>query len=107
MDKHEAAMQRGEEASRILNSELFTRAFEDVRTALLKQWEQMPVGDTEDAQDIHRRLKCLQQVKTALVEHIRTGRMAEKELSAMEKARRAVSGAIHRMNPLAQANRNR
>ena len=65
MDKHEAAVARGEEASRVLNSEVFNQAFADVRAALVKTWESLPTSDAENARDIHRRLKCLDDVKKA------------------------------------------
>jgi len=85
MDRIELAIVRSEEASRILGSELFTRAFEDVRAALFKTWAELPTGDTENAKDIHRRLKCLDQVKRALEEHVRSGKLAQKEIEGRDK----------------------
>lgn len=90
MDKHELAVNRGEEASRVLNSEVFGQAFADVRAALLKTWETLPTSDSEDARDIHRRLKCLSDVRKALEYHVSTGKLAQKELSAREKLQRAL-----------------
>ena len=95
MDKHEAAVARGEEASRVLNSEVFNQAFADVRAALVKTWESLPTSDAENARDIHRRLKCLDDVKKALKYHISTGNMAQKELSAREKAGRVIRRTLN------------
>lgn len=88
MNKHEAAMAAGEEAQRILNSPVFTQAFDDVRAALLKQWEETPtdLASRETCIDIHRRLKCLADIRKAMDYRIQTGKLAQKELSGMERA---------------------
>lgn len=85
MDKHEAAMIRAEEADRILNSAVFGAAFDEVKAALFKTWAELPTSDSENARDLHRRLKCLDQVKRALEEHIRTGKLVQKEIEGRAK----------------------
>lgn len=80
MDRLELAVVRSEEAERVLNSTVFSEAFESVRAALFKTWAELPTADTENARDLHRRLKCLDQVKRALEEHIATGKLARKEI---------------------------
>ncbi len=100
MDKHELAVKRGEEASRVLNSEVFGQAFADVRAALLKTWETLPTSDAENARDIHRRLKCLTDVRKSLEYHISTGKLAQKEVSAREKAGQVIRRTLnHFTNP--------
>lgn len=98
MDKHEAAVARGEEALRILGSPVFQASFDAVREAYLKQWESMPTADTEDARDLHRRLKCLKDVHTALNEHVKSGRIAQRELSMREKIRNGTRAVLHKPN---------
>lgn len=85
MNKHDAAIAAGEEAHRILNSPAFTQAYDDVRAALLKQWEETPTADSETAVDIHRRLKCLSDIRRAMEYRITNGKLAQKELTAREK----------------------
>lgn len=104
MDKHEAQMQRGEEASRILNSQLFSQAFEEVRAAYIKTWQELPTSDDENARDIHRSLKCLERVRKDLEHHISTGRLIAKELSMREKVGRGVQKTL---NAFARNDRNR
>jgi hypothetical protein len=100
MDKHELAVIRGEEASRILKSEVFAQAFADVRAGYLKTWEGLPTSDGENARDIHRRLKCLTDVKKALEYHIDTGKLAQKELTGREKAGQVIRRTLnHFTNP--------
>lgn len=85
MDKFELAVVRAEDADRILNSGVFTAAFDDVKAALFKTWAELPTSDTENARDLHRRLKCMDQVRRALEEHIRTGKLVQKEIEGRAK----------------------
>ncbi len=80
MDKHELAVQRGEEADRMLNSDMFDRAFGDTRKAILETWAGLPVADKENAQDLHRMVKVLDRVRKCIEEHVRTGQLAQKEI---------------------------
>lgn len=97
MNKHEAAVAAADEAQRILGSELFQQAFEDVRQALMKQWEETPTDSVnrETCVDIHRRLKCLADVKKALSYRIDTGKLAKLEISAADKARNMVKRGMN------------
>lgn len=95
MDKRELAVIRADEADRILNSQVFSAAFDDVRAALLKTWTELPTGDTENARDIHRRIKCLDQVKRALQEHVKTGKLAVKEIEGRTRLAQGVRNAFN------------
>jgi hypothetical protein len=95
MDKHELAVIRAEEADRILSSQVFGAAFDDVRAALFKTWAELPTGDTENARDIHRRLKCLDQVKRALEEHVKTGKLAAREIEGRSRLAQSVRNAFN------------
>lgn len=97
MDKHEQAIARGEEATRILNSDTFASSFAAIREAYLREWEDMPTSNTEAARDIHRRLKCLADVRTALQAHISSGKLAAKELSMRERVGNGARTAFDRI----------
>jgi len=94
MDKHEQAVMRGDAAARILNDPVFLGSFTAIRDAYLREWEDMPTSESESARDIHRRLKCLADVKTALQAHITTGKMAQRELSMREKITNSANRAV-------------
>lgn len=78
-------MQRGEEASRVLNSPVFRQAVDDTRKAILEAWASLdkPAGD--HAQDLHRMLKCLEKVERCLTVHMETGKIAAKEIEARSR----------------------
>lgn len=80
MDKIERSVVRADEAERVLASVVFSEAFDAVKAGILATWAELPTADSENARDLHRRLKCLEQVKRALEEHIRTGKLARKEI---------------------------
>lgn len=85
MDKHEQAVARAEEAQRLMASPMFTQAFDDTRTALLEAWAALPDVNSEQARDIHRRLKCLESVKRCIETHISTGKLAQKEIEGRRR----------------------
>lgn len=80
MDKQAQAVQRGEEADRLLNSEMFQRAFTDTRRAILDTWATLPTSEKENAYDLHRMVKCLDRVRHCLEKHIETGKLAKHEI---------------------------
>ncbi len=85
MDKHELAVMRGEEAERILGSAVYAEAFNDVRAALLNTWAALDTTEeryAEFAKDLHRRVKCLDAVRSALTERISTGKINQKTIEA-------------------------
>jgi len=85
MDKHEQAVMRGEEAQRLLNSEMLQQAFSDTRSAILEAWSKLPTSDTENAKDLHRMVKLLDRVQTCIREHVATGKIAQKQIEQVSK----------------------
>lgn len=82
MDKSEAQIARGEEARRILNSEVFSGAFDAVKATYIDALMLLPTdasGD-EEAKDIRRKLASLQMVQDAMTKHVQTGQIAAKSL---------------------------
>ncbi len=92
MDQFEINTMRGEEATRILHSELFAAAFNDTKTGILNAWAALPSAKDERAQDLHRMLGCLDRVKRCLEEHITTGHLAQIEINGREKRSFSLSG---------------
>jgi hypothetical protein len=80
MDKHEEQVIRADEASRILNSELFDKAFTDTRQALMNGLASLDNLDDRKARDLHAMVKALDKVRKCLEVHIDTGKLASKEI---------------------------
>jgi hypothetical protein len=97
MDKSDAIAARADEAQRILNSPLFADIFEGIRRAYLSEWEELPTSDTELARDIHRRVKCLADVKASLTACINAGKVLQKEQSLRQKAENMAKRAVNRV----------
>lgn len=85
MDRIELATQRAEEAQALLNSTMFDQAFSDTRTALLEAWAGLSDVNSEQARDIHRRIKCLESVRKCIEHHVTTGKLAQKELEGRKR----------------------
>jgi len=89
MDKSEATAARADEAARILNSPLFNDIFEGIRKAYVNEWAELSTHKAEDRElgrDIHRRVKCLDDVRACLERCIDAGKVLEKQRSLLEKA---------------------
>lgn len=80
MDRLELATIRAEEAERLINSGMFSQAFEDTRKAILEAWAALDNVNSEQAKDLHRMVKCLGRVKRCLEVHIETGKLAQVEI---------------------------
>jgi hypothetical protein len=85
MDKYEAAARRGEEAQQLLMNPVFEAAFTDTRTAVLEALASLDNVRSDQAQDLHRMLKCLERVKRCINEHVTTGKLARKEIEGRAK----------------------
>lgn len=87
MDKTETKIRDADEAARILNSPIFERAFEDVRQSLITALVLIPTTEQGDdqAKDVRRKLAALSEVRSTLTRRIDTGKLAQKELSMLEK----------------------
>jgi hypothetical protein len=106
MDKHEAAIARGEDAKRIVDSPIFTEAFETIRTAYFRQLEELPIAGndehgtpySEHAADLLRRIKCVGDVKTALTAMVTTGKISEKVIERQNLTQKVKSGMTNILN---------
>jgi hypothetical protein len=83
MDKSDQLVMRAEQAVQVLENPLFAQAFADTRTGIMEAWAKLPPSEErkgEYAQDLHRMIRCLAHVEKCLVEHINTGKLAQKQI---------------------------
>jgi hypothetical protein len=85
MDRLEQQVMRGEEAQRLLNSEMLQQAFSDTRSAIMEAWAKLPTNDRENAHDLHRMVKLMDRVQHCIKEHIATGKIAQKQIESVSK----------------------
>lgn len=85
MDKLELATIRAEQAQALVSNPMFEQAFADTRQALLETWALLDDVNSEQAKDIHRRIKCLASVRKCLETHITTGKLAQIEIEGQKK----------------------
>lgn len=102
MDHIDAQIRDADEASRIINSPLFAQAFEDLRQVYITALELIPTTEQGDdqAKDVRRKLAALSEVRSAFTKRIDTGKIAQKQLSMLEKVRQ---GARRFTNNLSNA----
>lgn len=85
MDKLEVSVIRAEEAKRLIESPMFSQAFDDTREALLEAWAGLDNPNSDHAKDLHRMVKCLEKVRKCMEEHIQTGKIAQKEIEGRKR----------------------
>ena len=79
MDRNEERL-RGMRAAEILRDPLVESAFEELRFALMSEWENSTPDEAERREQIFNEIKALNAVRDNLVSHIETGKMAAIEL---------------------------
>lgn len=79
LDKRRA-MDRAEKARAILESDLFTSAFDNMRLAILARFEETPLRDLEGLSQLRMMLKLLHDVRLNLERAIADGKMAAEDL---------------------------
>lgn len=85
MDKHEAAVLRGEEAERLLNSPMLSQAFVDVRKGIQDLWAQTNTKDEKTLQELHLMVKLVDRVEKCLLQHVATGKLSQHEIEGRKK----------------------
>jgi hypothetical protein len=76
----QAAADRGVKAEKLLNDELLTEAFANVRENLLANLEEWPLDDTAGAEKLRMMLKVISAVRKHLEKVLRDGKVAAHEL---------------------------
>lgn len=85
MDRNEQKVARGEEAQRLLQSEMLQQAFAETRQACLEAWAKLQTSEKEAAKDLHRMVKLMDRVQSCIREHITTGKIAQKTIESVAK----------------------
>jgi hypothetical protein len=94
---HEADITAGTRAQRLLEDEILTKAFADVRVAIVERWESAPIRDVEGQHELKLMLRVLSDVRSNLELAVHNGKLAAEELRMQN---RALSPAEWRaMNP--------
>lgn len=76
---YEAEIQRGKRAQEVLDNEVYTKAHADIETEIIRLWRE--AKNTDDREQLHMLLGLHGQVRTALESVMRSGLIAEAELS--------------------------
>ena len=73
--------QRGIEARRVLDSEVFKDAMAELDAQIVAQWKACPVGDKEGALLLLQLAKLKNKFESVLVGMIETGKLAEHQIN--------------------------
>lgn len=77
------------EARTVLDNPRYKAAWADVRAALHRELDALPMSaPVEQVQDVRRCLKLLDKVEVAIAKHVETGKMAEARLAEIEEKRK-------------------
>lgn len=84
-------IERADRARAILESPVYTQAWDDTRAAIIMLIETTPLSQTQTAEDLRRCLKLLRDVRSNMELFMKQGKVASFKLEqekAQEKARR-------------------
>ena len=76
----EARLYDGNRAKEILDSEIFTGAFDAIEAEVIEQWTNSPARDQDGRERLWSYLMLLRKVKTHLVTTMETGKLASLDL---------------------------
>ena len=89
-EKLSEEQQLGVYAKQILENPLYKEYFLKARAALYQRFEKKKDADEWD--EVYRDLKALDRFEKNFSKALATGKMAEKELSILQKAKKAMTG---------------
>lgn len=72
-------------AREVLENEAYIQAHEDIRTEIVRQWEDSPARDTQGRESLWIMLKQLDKLKMTLEQTMGAGKLAEANLRHREK----------------------
>ena len=85
--------ERADRAAKLLEDELLTQAFADIRMGLVDRLEHTPFGDVETQHEVALMLQLLRQVRTKLEQYCNDAKMIEAQVKQdrfIEKMRQKV-----------------
>jgi hypothetical protein len=82
----EAEISAGTRAQRLLEDEVLTKAFEDVRAAIIERWESAPIRDVEGQHELKLMLRVLSDVRGNLELAVHNGKLAAEDLRMQNRA---------------------
>jgi len=82
------ALERAQKAAAILESPVFTEAFESVRTAIIDRLEKCPLNAAQEADELRKCLRLLRDVRLNLVAVIGNGKVAGFRLEQDEQRKK-------------------
>lgn len=83
--KSEEVIASGTRAKRLLEDPDLSKAFDDVRLAIIEKWETTPLRDKEGAHELRLMLKLLADVRGSLELAVQNGKLAAAELKTLNR----------------------
>ena len=84
MDKQKE-INDGQEAERLLESDVFKSAFINYKNELIKEWESTSAKDLDKRENLYRALKVLPEVERHLRIIVEKGKLNSKDLNVLRK----------------------
>lgn len=81
----EAEITAGTRAQRLLEDEVLTKAFTDIRAAIIERWESAPIRDVEGQHELKLMLRVLSDVRSNLELAVHNGKLAAEELRMQKR----------------------
>jgi len=82
----EAEITAGTRAQKLLDDEILSKAFADVRAAIIERWESAPIRDVEGQHELKLMLRILSDVRSNLELAVHNGKLAAEELRMQKRA---------------------
>ncbi len=83
----EKERRRGEHAKQLLADQLLNEVLDEMEKDTVSMWEQSPARDVEAREHLHLFYLACKQVRERLKTILDTGKMAEQQLTLMEKVK--------------------
>lgn len=84
MDKQKE-INDGQEAERLLESDVFKNAFINYKNELIKEWESTSAKDLDTRENLYRALKALPEVERHLRIIVEKGKLNSKDFNVLRK----------------------
>jgi Arc/MetJ-type ribon-helix-helix transcriptional regulator len=80
---------RGQEAARLLESDVMREALQALESEIVAQWEQCPARDKEGKEALWQLLKTKRKFERLLLGYVETGKLARENLRRIEEGKLA------------------